>query len=128
MAVDWLPEKGYRRVMLRDLVVEVRLGVHPWERHPEKPQRIVINIDMYADDEPYAAAAEVIDYDRVRDAIRGWPSRPHTLHIETLLEELAQLCFADGRVRACRVSIEKPDIFNEAAGAGVEVFRLRPNR
>jgi dihydroneopterin aldolase len=28
-------------------------------------------------------------------------------------------------VRACRVSIQKPDIFNEAAGAGVEIFRWR---
>ena len=35
-------------MMIRDLVTEVRLGLHPWERHPEKPQRIVINVEMYA--------------------------------------------------------------------------------
>jgi len=45
--------------------------------------------------------------------------------IETLLEELVKLCFRDKRVRACRVSIFKPDIYNEAAGAGVEIFRER---
>lgn len=126
MTGDWHPEKGYRRIMLKDLVTEVKLGVHAWEQHPEKPQKIVVNIDMYADDEPFAPGAAVIDYDHVRDAIRSWPARPHTLHIETLLEDLVALCFRDARVKACRVSIQKPDIFNEAAGAGVELFRIRP--
>ena len=41
------------------------------------------------------------------------------------LEELVALCFRDARVEACRVSIVKPDIFNEAGGAGVEVYRVR---
>jgi dihydroneopterin aldolase len=35
------------------------------------------------------------------------------------------LCFRNKRVSACRVSIMKPDIFNEAAGAGVEVYQMR---
>ena len=42
-APAWSAENGYVRMMIRDLVTEVRLGLHPWERHPEKPQRIVIN-------------------------------------------------------------------------------------
>jgi hypothetical protein len=33
---------------------------------------------------------------------------------------------ANPLVHACRVSIMKPDIFEEADGAGVEVFRRRP--
>jgi len=32
---------------------------------------------------------------------------------------------ADERVDACRVSIMKLDIFNEAEAAGVEVYRTR---
>jgi hypothetical protein len=28
-------------------------------------------------------------------------------------------------VVACRVSIFKPDIYNEAGGAGVEIYRVR---
>lgn len=66
-----------------------------------------------------------IDYDSVRDAIRGWPGRPHTDLLETLAEELVGLCFAIAAVQACRVSVEKPDIFNEADAAGVEIFRVR---
>ena len=47
-APHWSTDEGYVRMMIRDLVTEVRLGLHPWERHPEKPQRIVINVEMYA--------------------------------------------------------------------------------
>ena len=111
-------------MMIRDLATEVRLGLHPWERHPERPQRIVINVEMFAASKR-AKRVKPIDYDYVREAIRKWPRRKHTVFIETLLEELVTLCFHDKRVEACRVSIFKPDIYNEAAGAGVEVYRVR---
>jgi 7,8-dihydroneopterin aldolase/epimerase/oxygenase len=124
----WSTDKGYVRMMIRDLVTEVQLGLHPWERHPEKPQRIVINVEMYAAPQSrrVKGVTSIVDYDYVREAIRKWPRRKHTVFIETLLEELVKLCFRDKRVLACRVSIFKPDIYNEAAGAGVEVFRVRP--
>ena len=123
----WSAEKGYVRMMLRDLVTEVRLGLHPWERHPEKPQRIVINVEMYAAPQTkrIKGVSSVVDYDYVRNALRKWPRRKHTVFIESLLDELVRLCFRDKRVVACRVSIFKPDIYNEAAGAGVEIFRVR---
>src|ERR1700675_4960456 len=123
----WIAQSGYVRMMIRDLVTEVRLGLHPWERHPEKPQRIVINVEMYAAPQPRPrkGGSPVVDYDYVREAIRKWPRRKHTVYIEPLLEELVKLCFHDKRVVACRVSIFKPDIYNEAAGAGVEIYRVR---
>lgn len=128
VAPAWSTDKGYVRMMIRDLITEVRLGLHPWERHPEKPQRIVINVEMYAAPQSrrVKGVTAIVDYDYVRDAIRKWPRRKHTVFIETLLEELVKLCFRDKRVLACRVSIFKPDIYNEAAGAGVEVYRVRP--
>ncbi|MBL9011813.1 MAG: dihydroneopterin aldolase [Alphaproteobacteria bacterium] len=127
-AALWDAGRSYQRVILRDMVVEVRLGLHPWERHPERPQRVVVNVELFArQDGPFAGSgvAAVLDYDRIRDAVRAWPLRGHTDLIETLLEELVALCFADGRVEACRVSILKPDIFNETGGAGVEIYRVR---
>jgi dihydroneopterin aldolase len=68
---------------------------------------------------------EFLDYDPIRAAIRAWPGRPHTPLLETLAEELVALCLANPAVAACRVSVAKPDIFNEAAAAGVEIFRTR---
>ena len=127
-AALWDAGRSYQRVILRDMVVEVRLGLHPWERHPERPQRVVVNVELFArQDGPFAGsgvAAGLAPAPRP-PPVRACPLRGKTDLLRTLLEELVALCFADGRVEACRVSILKPDIFNEAAGAGLEVYRLR---
>jgi dihydroneopterin aldolase len=106
-------------VFLRDIVTEAQVGLHPWERHAERPTRLIVNVDMFG------RPGEFLDYDRIREAIRGWPLRPHTPLLETLAEELVALCLEDARVQSCRVSVAKPDIFNEAAAAGVEIVRRR---
>jgi 7,8-dihydroneopterin aldolase/epimerase/oxygenase len=124
----WDAASDYIRVVLRDVEVEAQVGLHPWERHPERPSRLLVSVEMFAH-LARARAGEgekpVIDYDRVRSGLRGWSSRPHTPLLETLAEEVVELCFGDAAVEACRVSIVKPDIFNEAAGAGVEIYRVR---
>jgi dihydroneopterin aldolase len=122
----WDPARDHIRVVLKDVAVEVQVGLHPWERHPERPTRLLVTVEMFAHLSGSGGAGGVIDYDRVRSALKAWPSRPHTELLETLAEELVQLCFADPEVEACRVILMKPDIFNEAAGAGIEIYRLRP--
>jgi len=129
MAGLWDVQRSHLRVIVRDLVVETRVGLHPWEQHPEKPTRLVVNIEMFAPVGPGGLQAEstssIIDYDHIRDALKAWPTRPHTPLLETLLDEVVGLCFDNLRVDACRVSILKPDIFGEAAAAGVEVYMRR---
>lgn len=115
------------RVILRDVVTEAHVGLHPWERHPERPTRLTVNVEMFARLLPgtTAAAYGLMDYDPIRLALKSWPGRPHTDLLETLVDELVALCLANPFVQACRVSVTKPDIFNEAAAAGVELFRVR---
>ena len=108
--------------------VEAHVGLHPWERHPERPTRLLVNVEMFAP-LPGRLAEQtretLVDYDRVRDAVRAWPGRPHTDFLETLAAELVDLAFSFPRVEACRVSVMTPDVYNEAAGAGVEATVLR---
>ena len=117
-AAKWTGENGYARMMIRDLETHIRIGVHAHERIPDKPQRIIVNVEMFADGKSHLQGeglASVINYDPIHDAILAWEGRPHVLLIETLLEELIALCFRDERVRACKVSIVKPDIYDAAA-------------
>lgn len=123
-----LQSGSHIRVVLRDIETEARVGLHPWEQHPERPTRLIVNVEMFAPlVRPLSAETpeSILDYDPVRRALKDWPTRPHTPLLETLLHELVELCFRNPRVAACRVSIMKPDIFNEAAGAGVEVYQVR---
>lgn len=125
---QWNQAQSHLRVVLRDVVVEARVGLHPWEQHPERPSRLLVNVEMFT---PLTGTLDgetqggIVDYDGIRQALRTWPGRAHTPLLETLLHELVGHCFAMDRVAACRVSILKPDIFNEAGAAGVEVFMLR---
>jgi dihydroneopterin aldolase len=123
-----LATTSHIRVVLRDIETEAHVGLHAWERHPQRPTRLIVNVEMFAPLlKPLSAESpdSILDYDPVREALKTWPTRPHTPLLETLLHELVELCFRDARVSACRVSIMKPDIFNEAAGAGVEVYQIR---
>ncbi len=125
----WDPASDYIRVALHDVEVEAQVGLHPWERHPERPSRLLVTVEMFAHlarDHAGAHTKPFIDYDRVRCGLKGWSARPHTPLLETLAEDAVALCFADPAVEACRVSVVKPDIFNDAAGAGVEIYRVRP--
>lgn len=121
------PQQDYLCARLRRVEVEVHVGLHPWELHPEKPTRLWVDVDLYMLDPPRRPTGlyEVIDYDRVRTYLRGWESKPHTPLLETLAAELIEFAFEDERVDAVRVSLLKPDIFNETRGAGVEMFRRR---
>ena len=124
----WDPARDYIRVVLRDMQVEARVGMHPWEMHPERPHRLIVNVELFAYAPPgeRASGATIIDYDHIHDALKTWPARPHVPLLETLVEEVVALCFQISRVAACRVSILKPDIFSDAAAAGVEIYRRRP--
>jgi dihydroneopterin aldolase len=117
-------------IRLIDVDVMVACGLHTWERHPERPNRLRVNVHLFSyTDVDHTVAAPwggFIDYDRVRTAILDWRQRPHTDLLETLVEDLLATCFADPRVDGAYVSVIKPEIFPEAAGAGVEAFRLRP--
>ena len=126
---DAPPEQDYLCARLHRVEVQVQVGLHPWELHSEKPTRLWVDVALYAFDPPRRPAGlyEVIDYDRVRNYLKSWEQKPHTPLLETLAEELVEFSFADERVDAVRVSLVKPDIFNEAHGAGVELFRRRGN-
>src|ERR1700729_3762180 len=127
--VNGLPNslsRGYVRMIIKDFATYTRVGVHRWER--QEPQQVIINVELFADDPrcpPQNGLGSIVDYDYIHDALTTWPQRPHTDLLETLIEELVALCFRDARVRACRVSVVKPDIFPEAKAAGVEIFRVR---
>jgi len=116
----------YVRAILREVETEAHVGLHPWERHRERPTRLIVSVEMLGRRTGRADAGQgILDYDPIREALRTWRDRPHVDLLETLAEDLLDICFANPRVEVATVSILKPDIFNEAAGAGVEIRRSR---
>ncbi len=118
--------KDYVAVVLDDVVVNVRCGMHPWERHPQHPNRLSISVKLFTHLHcALVAQMPIIDYDHVRDHIRSLEKSDHIDLLETIADSISRECFADQRVEACFVSIRKLDIFSETRGAGIDVFRTR---
>lgn len=116
-----------RRLFLRDYQVFINIGVHPFEKTGE--QRVLINVDLYI---PLALSTpkvdeldEVVDYDFIRRSIAERVGQGHIHLQETLCDDVLALMLAHPKVRAARVSTEKPDVYPDCASVGCEVFGLK---
>lgn len=118
-----------RRLFLRDHTVPVHIGAHDFEKG--QTQRLVFNVELFV---PLAATtpkadklSEVVDYDFVRELIARRIAQGHVELQETLCDELCEQLLAHPQVRAVRLSTQKPDVYPDCAGVGVEVFRIKPS-
>ncbi|MDO8280555.1 MAG: dihydroneopterin aldolase [Burkholderiaceae bacterium] len=116
-----------RRLFLRNYEVLINIGVHEFELRGE--QRVVFNVDLYVPldlSTPLRdALEEVVDYDFMRKSIIDRVSKGHIYLQETLCDDIVNLMLAHDKVRAVRVSTEKPDVYPDCDAVGVEVFRIK---
>lgn len=117
-----------RRLFLRDYEVWINIGVHDFEKKGE--QRVLINVDLYIPLELSTPTAdelhEVVDYDFIRRSIALRVKQGHIHLQETLCDDILRLMLAHPRVRAARVSTEKPDVYPDCEAVGCEVFGIAP--
>lgn len=114
------------RIFLRGVSLDARVGVHRFER--ERPQRILLDVTLFAVRDGGAESdrlADVLDYERVVEAVRALCAGAHINLLETVAERVCAFCLAEPRVRGARVSVAKPDIFPDVAAVGVEIERWK---
>ncbi|MCC7226973.1 MAG: dihydroneopterin aldolase [Burkholderiaceae bacterium] len=113
-----------RRMFLKNYEISMNIGVHDFEKKGE--QRVIVNIDVYVklgDCTPVRdQLSEVVDYDFMRDTIARIIARGHIQLQETLCDEIARAMLEHPLVLAARVATEKPDVYPDCDGVGVEVF------
>ncbi len=118
------PATRMRHVFLRDMTLQANIGIHPHERTAR--QRIRINVDLGVQEGPENGVdrlEHVVDYERVANLVREIATAGHINLVETLAERIAAACLRDRRVRLARIRIEKLDVFDDVAAAGVEIAR-----
>lgn len=115
---------GHYRMFIRDLVLDARVGVYPHERRA--PQRVRFNIDMRVREPGQPLGddlAKVLSYDAVIAGVRRLLAAGHINLVETVAENVAEICLADSRVASVKVAVEKLDIDPAVGGVGVEIER-----
>jgi dihydroneopterin aldolase len=117
---------GIRHVFLRDMMLQLSIGVHAHEH--EATQRVRINVDLGVTEnrsDETDRLGRVVDYEALAQRVRDLAASGHVQLVETLAERIAQDCLRDDRVRSARVRVEKLDVFADMWAAGVEVERCQ---
>lgn len=116
-----------RRLFLKNYDIFINIGVHDFEKRGE--QRVVVNVDLFIPLEQSTPKQdkldEVVDYDFMRKTIADIVTQGHIHLQETLCDEIIVRMLAHPLVYAARVSTEKPDVYPDCEGVGVEVFRIK---
>jgi len=111
-------------VLIRDLEIQSSIGIYDHEK--QALQRVIINIDMSLTPSSVALNDEhenVVCYESVANQVRALVERGHINLVETMAEDIANVCLANTRVFRVNVRVEKPDILKDAMSVGVEIIR-----
>lgn len=110
------------RVFVRDLVLDVEIGVYTHEKGVTQPVRFSVEVDLV----PLTDALDddigrAFDYDIIVKGVKDIVVRGHINLVETLAEKIARHCLAHPRAARVAVKIEK---LGKGPGAvGVEIVR-----
>lgn len=129
MKLEWneVLSTGCRRLFLRNYEVNINIGVHAFEKTAE--QRVIINVELYVpldfSTPKLDELIEVVDYDFIRRSVSDRVAKGHIHLQETLCDDLLRTMLQHPKVKAARVSTEKPDVYADCEAVGVEVFGMK---
>jgi dihydroneopterin aldolase len=119
-------DQALDRIVIRDMELGFRIGVHAHEKLA--PQRVRLNVEIEVRPGPVYRQddiEQVLSYEYVLNGIKAMALGEHIQLVETLAERVAALCLADPRALRARVRVEKLEVEPSAAGVGVEIERRR---
>ncbi len=112
------------KIHIRDLLVRCIIGVFDKER--DHPQDIVLNLVLHTDTRHAAATdelADTVDYKSLRDRICAFVEPSSFKLIESLAEQVAQICLATPGVAKAEVTVDKPGALAYARSVAVSIER-----
>ena len=114
-----------RHVFIHDMVIDCSIGIYTHEKEHE--QRVRINLDLAVGEGDHLINDDirnVISYEDMAKGVEVIIAAGHINLVETLAENIAEMCLQDKRVFSARVRVEKLDIIASAESVGVEIERF----
>jgi len=114
-------------IVIRDLRVEARIGIHRREKHVLQTVSVDLEIGV-----PGSAVfksdkvADTIDYEKVALGIRSLAASGHFRLVETFADRIAALLLNEFSAPWVKVSAAKLGILANAKFVGVTIERRRP--
>lgn len=116
-------DQDYTKVLIKDLTLEMSIGVHEHER--QKAQRVIVNAEIFSSPPVPEDLGSTVNYEIVVNAVIAVSQSRHFDLVETLAEEIARICLNEGPAISAVVRVVKPDIINSVEFVGVEISRSK---
>lgn len=114
------------KVLIKNLTARGIIGVNEWER--EKPQEILINIELHGDLSRAGSTDEVedsINYRTIAKEVLHIAETAERFTVEALAADIAQSCLRTAGVEKAVIRVEKPGAVRFAESVGVEIERRK---
>ena len=113
-------------ILIRDLRLEVLIGIHKRERHT--PQTVSLDLEIGLPGDAVFDSdrvADTIDYEKVVQRIAALAASGHFRLVETLADRIARLLLDEFAAPWVRVNAAKIGILPNAKFVGVSIERRR---
>ena len=112
------------KIVLEELTTQCILGCYPEERINK--QEVVISLTLFADLRAAGKSdtlEDTINYHALQIEVVDLVERSSFKLIERMVQEVANLCLKDTRVKECIVRIDKPTALPLCKTVGIEITR-----
>lgn len=114
------------KIIIKNLSARGIIGLNNWER--EKPQEILINIEVYTDIKQAAETDDIqysVNYRTLAKKVQAHAETAARISVEALAEDIARICLEEPNAQKVWVRVEKPGAVRFAQSVGVEIERSR---
>lgn len=119
-------EQKTHQIFIRDLLIDMLIGVYEHEQTQTQPVRL--NIDMTVTDHLGPLNDDyhhVVCYETIANEIKTYALSQHINLVETVAEDVAQICLNHPRVIATTVKVEKLSAVADTTSVGIEIHRTK---
>ena len=118
--------KYNRKVIIKNLILNISIGLHDFEK--KKKQRVRFNIDISTNSniKPNNNNLEsIVNYEDTINKITYITEKKHHELLEDLAENIFDIIFENKIVKKVNLKLEKLDIIKNTESVGVEVSKSR---
>ena len=118
--------KYKRKVIIKNLILEISVGLHDFEK--KKKQRVRFNIDILTDSNIKPNnnnLASIVNYEDTINKVTYITEKRHHELLEDLAENIFDIIFESKIVKKVNLKLEKLDIIENTESVGIEVSKSR---
>ena len=118
--------KYHKKIIVKDLVLHLFVGIHDFEK--KRKQRVRFNIDISTDSNIKPSnrnLSSIVNYEDAINKIKHITEKKHHELLEDLAENIFDIIFESKIVKKVNLKLEKLDIIKNTESVGIEVSKSR---